>query len=69
MEELPFKDISFLDLWQPLCSEERNHLCNFNRGCYGEKFCEIIFKFWPVVQKEISFIRFLIWTSGGSLVQ
>ena len=24
-----FKDISFLELWQPFCSAEQNHLCNF----------------------------------------
>ena len=26
------KDISYLELWLPLCSEERNHLCNFLEG-------------------------------------
>ena len=24
-----FKDISYLELWQPSCSVERNHLCYF----------------------------------------
>ena len=42
MEEMPFKDISFVELWQPLCSVEQNHLCNFGRGFYEEQFCEII---------------------------
>ena len=36
-----FKDISYLELWQPFCSAERNHLCTFGRG-YEEQFCEII---------------------------
>ena len=42
MEEKLFKDISYLELWQPFCSFEQNHLCNFGRGCYEEQFCEII---------------------------
>ena len=42
MEEMLFKDISYLELWQPFCSTERNHLCNFGRECYEERFCEII---------------------------
>ena len=41
----PLKDISYLELWQPFCSAERNHLCNFGRGCYEEPFCEIILNF------------------------
>ena len=28
-EEMSFKDISYLDLWQPFCSVEQNHICNF----------------------------------------
>ena len=39
---MTFKDISHLELWQPFCSTERNHLCIFGRGCYEEQFCEII---------------------------
>ena len=26
-----FKGISHLELWQPFCSAEPNHLCNFGR--------------------------------------
>ena len=37
-----FKNISYLEHWQPFCSAERNHLCNFGRGCYEEQFCELI---------------------------
>ena len=37
-----FKYISYLELWQPFCSVERNQLCNFGRGYYEEQFCEII---------------------------
>ena len=37
-----FKDISYLELWQPSCSAKQNHLCNFGRGYHEEQFCEII---------------------------
>ena len=37
-----FKDISYLELWRPFCSAERNQLCNFGRGHHEEQFCEII---------------------------
>ena len=28
--------------FKPLCSVERNHLCNFGTGHYEEQFCELI---------------------------
>ena len=37
-----FKGISYLELWQPFCSVERNYLCSFGRGYPEEQFCEII---------------------------
>ena len=30
-EEILVKDISYLELWQPLCSAEWNNLCNLGR--------------------------------------
>ena len=45
MKEMLFKDISYLKLWQPFCSSEQNHLCNFGRRCYEIQFCEIILDF------------------------
>ena len=39
---MPFKDISYLELWQPFCFLEWNHLCNFGRRHYGDQFFEII---------------------------
>ena len=51
---MPFKDISYLELWQPFCSAERNHLCYFGRMCYEEQLCE-----------KLLFKRFLIWSSCG----
>ena len=40
-EEIPFKGISYLDIWQPFCSAECNYLCNFGREYQQEQFCEI----------------------------
>ena len=40
---MSFKDISYLEVWRPFCSAERNHLCNFSRGYLEEQFCDIIF--------------------------
>ena len=66
---MPFKDISYLELGQPFCSEERNHLFNFGRGYQKEQFCEIILNldqwFWRRCLKKI----FLIWSSGSPFVQ
>ena len=39
---MPIKDISYLELRQPFCSADWNHLCNFGRGYYEEQFPEII---------------------------
>ena len=64
MKKCSLKDISYLELWQPFCSAEQNHLCNFGRGCYEEQFCE----FGPVGQEEMSFKRFLIWSSLAALL-
>ena len=40
-EWMLFIDIYNLDLWLPLCSLERYHLCNFGRRDNEEHFCEI----------------------------
>ena len=39
-EEMPFKDISYLELWWPLCLAERNHLCIYVSGRHEERFSE-----------------------------
>ena len=39
---MSFKDISSLELWQPLCTVDQNNLCNFGRICHEGRFCEII---------------------------
>ena len=42
---MKLKLFAYLDLWQPFCSAEQNHLCNFGRGYLEEQFCEIILNF------------------------
>ena len=39
---MSFKDISYLEQLQPLCSAEKNHLCNLGRVYHEEQFREII---------------------------
>ena len=41
-EEMLFKVISYLDIWQPFRSAACNHLCNFGRGYPEKRLCEII---------------------------
>ena len=60
-EEMSLKDISYLELRQPLCSVEWNHLCSFGRGYYEEQFCEIILNldqwFRRCLFKDISYLE------------
>ena len=37
-----FNEISYLELWRPLCLVEQNHLCNFGLRHHKEQFCEFI---------------------------
>ena len=37
-----FKDISYPELSEPVCTKQPNHFCNFGRVHYEEHFCEII---------------------------
>ena len=63
-----FKDISYLELWQPFYSTEENHLCNFGRGHYEEHFCEVILNLDQWFRKKCC-KTFDIYSSGGSFVQ
>ena len=45
-----FKDISYLELWRPLCSVEQNQFFNCTRAHFENNICEIIFEFGPVDQ-------------------
>ena len=64
---MSFKDISYLKLWRPLCSTDRNHLCSFgrNRRTILRDYCE----FEPVVQEEMLLKVFIIWGSGDPPVR
>ena len=68
-EEMSFKDSSYLELWQPFCYAERNHLCNFGRGYQEEQFCEIILNLDQCFRRRYVLKIFLIWSSGGPYVQ
>ena len=68
-EEMSFKDISYLELWRPLCSVEQNHLCNFGRRLHEEQFCEIILNSNQWFRRRSCLKIFLIWSSGSHFVQ
>ena len=61
---MPLKVISYLDIWQPFCLVERNHLCNFGRGYYEEQFFEIILNLGQWFRRRFCFKDFL----SGALV-
>ena len=68
-QEMLFKDISYLELWQPLCSADWNHLCNFPRRYHEEQFCEIILNLDQWFRWKRCLKTFLIWSSGIPFVQ
>ena len=68
-EAMPLKDISYLELWQPPLSLERNHSCNFGRKHHEEQFCEIIFNLDKRFRRICRLKIFLIWSSGDPFVQ
>ena len=67
-EEMSFKDISYLELWQPLCSVDRNHLCNIGRSHHEEQSCEINFNV-QLLRRKCRLKVFLIWSSGSPFVE
>ena len=68
-EKMSFKDISYVELWQSLCSVDWNHLCNIGRRHHEEQYCEIILKFDPWFRRKCRLKVFLIWSSGSPFVQ
>ena len=67
-EEMSFKEISYLELWQPLCSVDWNHLCNFRRR-HEEQSCEIILNLDQWFRKKCRLKVFLIWSSSRLSIQ
>ena len=68
-EEMSLKDMSYLELGQPLCSVEWNHLCNFSRRHQVEQFCEMILNLDQWFRRRCRLKIFLIWSSGSRFVQ
>ena len=68
-KEMLFKDISYLELWQPICSANRKHLCNFGRRYHEKRVCEIILNFDQSFRWKCCLKVFLIWSSGSPFVQ
>ena len=68
-KEMLLEDISYLELWQLLCSADRNHLCNFNRRHHEKQFCEIILLLDQWFRRKCHLKVFLIWSSGSLFVQ
>ena len=64
-----FKDISHLELWRPFSSVEQNHLCYFGRRYFEEQLFEIILNLDQLFIRRYCLKIFLIWSSGGPLVQ
>ena len=61
-----FKDISYLELWQPLCSVDWNHLCNIWRIHHAKLFCKIILNLDQWFRRKSGLKVFLIWSLSGS---
>ena len=57
---MSFKDISYLELWQPLFWLSRTFLCNFGRVHHEEQFCEIVLNLDQRFRKKCHFKTFLI---------
>ena len=68
-EEMSFKDISFLELWQPPCSVDLIHLCNIGRRHHEERSCVIILNLFQQFRRKRCLNIFLIWSSGSPFVQ
>ena len=67
--EMSFKDISYLELWQPFCSEDRNHLFNFDRTHHEKQFCEIILNLDPWFKRKCRINVVLMLSSDSPVVQ
>ena len=55
VQKMLFKEIFYLELWQPLCSADQIHLCNFRGRYHEERFCEIILNLDQWFKEEMLF--------------
>ena len=67
-KEMSFKDISYPEFCQPVCSIDRNHLYNFGSRYHERKFGEIILNFDQWFRTKCGLMVFLSWTSGSPFV-
>ena len=42
---MSFKDITYLELWQPVCLSDRNHLCSLVEGIMRNNYVKL-FSIW-----------------------
>ena len=68
LEEMSLKDSSYLEIWQPLCSVDWNHLCNFRRRHYEKQSCEFILNLDQWFRRIYRLKVFTIWSSGSPFV-
>ena len=66
---LQFNYISYLELCQPLCSVDWNHMCDIRKRHHEEQPCEIILNLDQWFRRKCHFKVFLIWSSGSLFVQ
>ena len=66
---MPFKDISYLELWWPLCRAQLNHLCNVGRKHHEEQLCEIILNLDQWFRRKCCLKIFLIWSFDSPFAQ
>ena len=69
VQEMSFKEISYLELWQPLCSVDWNLVCSIGRMHHEEQPCEISLNLDQWFRRKCCLKVFLIWSSGSPFVQ
>ena len=67
-EEMLFKGVCYLDIWQPLCSVDQNYWCNLSRRYHEEQFCEIILNLNQWFRRKCRLKVFLISSSDRPIV-
>ena len=69
VQKMSFKDIFYLELRQPLCSKDLNHLCNGGRRYHEKQFFDIILNLDQWFRRKCHLKVFLIWSSGSPFVR
>ena len=64
-----FKGISYLELRQPLCSVDKNHVCNIRIRHHEKQSSEIIMNLDQWFNRKCRLKVLLIWSSGSPFVQ